>query len=132
MPLTPIYAALLAVLFVVLSLRAIRLRQRLGVSVGDRGNRQLRRAVRAHANFAEYVPLALLLMYFLEVHTETRGAMHAFGIALLAGRILHAVGVSREPENLRWRVAGMVLTFGVIALCALALLWYAARLALLR
>jgi uncharacterized membrane protein YecN with MAPEG domain len=132
MPLTPIYAALLAVLFIVLSLRIIRLRQRLGVSVGEGSNRQLRRAVRVHANFAEYVPIALLLMYFLEVHTEARAAVHALGIALLIGRILHAVGVSREPEDLRWRVAGMVVTFGVIALCACALLWHAARLASLQ
>jgi uncharacterized membrane protein YecN with MAPEG domain len=132
MPLTPIYAALLAVLFIVLSLRIIRLRQRLGVSVGEGSNRQLRRAVRVHANFAEYVPIALLLLYFLEVHTEARGAVHALGIALLVGRILHAVGVSREPEDLRWRVAGVVVTFGVIALCACALLWHAARLASLQ
>lgn len=132
MPLTPVYAALLGFVFVVLSLRAIRLRQRLGVAVGDGGNRQLRRAVRVHANFCEYVPLALLLMYFLEAHTDTRGAMHAFGIALLLGRVLHAIGVSRDPEDLRWRVAGVVLTFAVIVLCAAALLWHAARLALLR
>jgi uncharacterized membrane protein YecN with MAPEG domain len=132
MPLTPIYAALLAALFVVLSLRTILLRQQLGIPIGDGGNRKLRRAIRAHANFAEYVPLALLLMYFLETHTQARGSMHAFGIVLLAGRSLHAYGVSQDQERIVLRVTGMVLTFGVIALCAAMLLWHALRLAMVR
>jgi uncharacterized membrane protein YecN with MAPEG domain len=58
--------------------------------------------------------------------------MHAFGIVLLAGRSLHAYGVSREQERIVLRVTGMVLTFGVIALCAAMLLWHALRLAMLR
>ena len=53
----PIYAALLALLFLALSVRTLRLRRRLNISVGDAGNTKMLRAMRAHANFAEYVPL---------------------------------------------------------------------------
>ena len=63
MPATPLYAALLGLIFVALSIRTIRLRRRYGVGVGDGNNTELQRAARVHANFAEYVPLALLLIY---------------------------------------------------------------------
>lgn len=58
----PIYAALLSLLFVALSIRTLRLRRRLSVSLGDDGHSAMVRAIRAHGNFAEYVPLGLLLI----------------------------------------------------------------------
>ena len=78
--------------------------------------------MRAHANFAEYVPIALLLIYFLEIESEVPWLVHALGSALLAGRALHAYGVSQLNENLRYRVIGMALTFGVIISAAARLL----------
>ena len=62
MVVTPLYAALLALWFVVLSLHVIRCRREARVSLGDGGNGRLQRAIRAQANFAEYVPLALVLL----------------------------------------------------------------------
>ena len=58
----PLYAALLALLFIALSVRTLRLRRHLKIAVGDAGNTQMLRAMRAHANFAEYVPMCLLLL----------------------------------------------------------------------
>jgi uncharacterized protein len=122
---TPIYSALLAIVFIVLSIRTIRLRGRFRIPLGDGRQRILQRAMRVHANFAEYVPFALLLLYFLEVHTAAYTSIHVLGIALVAGRILHAYGVSHEREQIGFRVAGMVLTFGVLSYTALALLFRA-------
>lgn len=119
---TPIYAALLALLFVFLSLRTIRLRRRHRVALGDGENPELRRAMRAHANFAEYVPFALLLVYFVERDGAHLALVHALGLALLAGRLLHAWGVSQPREDFRFRVTGMVLSFGVLLTAALLLL----------
>jgi len=119
---TPIYAALLALLFVFLSLRTIRLRRRHRVALGDGDNPELRRAMRAHANFAEYVPFALLLVYFVERDGAHLALVHALGLALLAGRLLHAWGVSQPREDFRFRVTGMVLSFGVLLTAALLLL----------
>ena len=121
MTVTPAYAAVLGLIFVALSVRTIRMRRRHRVAVGDGGNAELRRAMRVHANFAEYVPLSLLLIFFVEHDGAETLLVHALGIALLSGRLLHAWGFSQEPENFRYRVSGMALTFGTIITAALAI-----------
>ncbi len=129
MLITPAYAAIFALLFVALSIRTIRLRRRLRVAVGDGGEPQLQRAARVHSNFAEYVPFALVLIYFVEIEVAGYAWVHGLCLALLAGRLLHAYGVSQVKENYRFRTAGMVLTFAVILSAAFRLLYaYAAAL----
>lgn len=118
---TPLYAALLALLFLLLSYRTVRLRRKLRVAIGDGHKPELQRAMRVHANFAEYVPLALLLIYFFEQQTGSALWSHIFCAALFAGRALHAYGVSHAQEDFRFRVGGMFLTFSVIAGASLAL-----------
>lgn len=120
---TALYAAILALVFVGLSVRTIRLRRGSRVAIGDGGDKQLARAMRVHANFAEYVPLALLLIFLLEAGGAPPLAIHLLGAALLAGRLLHAWGVSQVREDFRFRVAGMALTFSAIVAAALALLY---------
>ena len=120
--LTPIYAASFAILLVVLSVRVIVLRRRSGVAVGDGGQAALTRAVRAQANFAEYVPLALLLMLFIELGGVSDWLLHLYGLVLAAGRISHAFGISGVAENFRFRVFGMAATFTVLITAALHLL----------
>ena len=121
---TSVYAALLAFLFVGLSVRVIRSRRRNRIAIGDGDNPALRRATRVHANFAEYVPLALILIAFVEISGGSPWIIHIMGGGLLAGRILHSCGVSRQDENFRFRVAGMSLTFAVTISCALLLLGF--------
>ena len=82
----------------------------------------LLRATRVHSNFAEYVPIALVLIYFLETETQSRMWAHILCNALLAGRIVHAYGVSQLEEDYRFRVTGMFLTIGVIISVSLRLL----------
>lgn len=124
MPVTPLYAALLGLMFIALSLHTIRLRRRYRVALGDGNNSLLQRAMRVNANFAEYVPLALLLIYFVELHDGPRLHVHLLGIALVCGRLLHAWGVSQAQENLRYRTAGIMLTFGVLITTCLLILIY--------
>lgn len=123
MPATPFYAALLALIFIALSIRTIRLRRRYRVGVGDGNHAELQRAARVHANFAEYVPLALLLIYFAETGGGPSLLIHILAIALLCGRLLHAWGVSQVRENYRYRTVGMVMTFSVIISASLSLLF---------
>lgn len=120
---TPLYAALLGFVLVALSVRTIRLRRRFQVAVGAGGEPSLERAIRVQANFVEYVPLALLLLFFLEARLGSGWWVHVPGVALLAGRVLHAVGVSNVKEDLRLRVTGMSLTFLVILGVAAALVF---------
>jgi hypothetical protein len=125
LPVTAFYAGLLALYFVWLATRVIRVRQVQGVALGT-ANRLVERAARAHGNFAEYVPFALVLLALCEANGLPAWAVHALGTALVAGRIAHASGIAREPEDLRWRVAGMALTFTMMGVAALVLLGLAA------
>jgi uncharacterized membrane protein YecN with MAPEG domain len=75
-----------------------------------------------HANFAEYVPFALVLLGLAESLHAPLALLHALGIALLAGRLTHAYGVSRQNEQYRFRIAGMTLTLVVLGLAALTCL----------
>lgn len=123
MLITPFYAAVLALLYSYLSVRTLKLRRKLKIAVGDGGNSNMLRAMRAHANFAEYVPFTLLLIFLLETLTGFSLLVHALGFSLLIGRLVHAHGVSRTPEDFRYRVTGMTLTF--VALGGAALVVFA-------
>jgi uncharacterized membrane protein YecN with MAPEG domain len=114
----PIYAALLALLYVYLSVRTIGVRRRVQVALGAGENPEMLRAMRVHANFAEYVPLALILIYLVEAQGTAAWLVHALGVALLLGRCLHAYGVSQVKETFFFRVSGMVLTFNVLGVSA--------------
>ena len=118
----PVYAAVLAFIYIVLAIRVIRLRQSAKVAIGTGGNAGLERSMRVHANFAEYVPFALLLASFVEMQGAPAWRVHLLCLALVAGRLIHAFGVSQERENIRLRVVGMVMTFAVLAGMALSLL----------
>ncbi len=121
---TPIYAALLAIMFVVLSIRVIRLRRKLKIGIGtgaglvdsdpEQGKYKrelILRAIRVHGNFAEYIPFALLLMVLMELTHAPVWCLHIAGTALLLGRISHAYGVSRVNEVFKYRVFGTATTF---------------------
>lgn len=116
------WAALLALLYLALSGLVIRQRYRTRTAIGLGSGEGLLRAARAHGNFSEYVPLALVLMLILEQGGTAPWLLHGLGAGLLLGRAAHAVGISRSPEQLRFRQLGMLLTFGVLLVAALALL----------
>jgi len=121
---TAFWAALLAPVCLWLSIRVIGLRRRLKVGIGTGGQPALERAMRAQANFAEYVPFALVLLALAEAGGTPVWVIHTLGATLLAGRIAHGWGITREREDFRFRVGGMVATFGVIACAAVAaLIW---------
>ena len=60
------YAALLAFYYIYLSFNVIKVRRKEQISLGDNGNVKLQRAVRAHANFMEYVPFTIILLFLAE------------------------------------------------------------------
>ncbi len=111
MIITPVYAALATLLFVFLSFRVIGMRRGEKISLGDGSNKEMGKRIRVHGNFAEYAPLALLLMLMAELQTAAAWSLHLVGATLLIGRILHAYAISQTPQVMNLRVAGMVLTF---------------------
>lgn len=118
----PVYAALLAILFVALSVRVIGARRAGRIAIGSGGDAGLERRMRVQANFAEYVPFALLLLALAELRGASGLVLHGLCIVLLLGRCAHAWGVSNPREDLRFRMVGMIATFSVILLSALLLL----------
>lgn len=115
---TPIYAALLGLIFVVLSIKTIIIRRKNKVAVGDGNNPQLQRAMRVHANFAEYTPIAIILVGFVESLKYNEIIVHILLSLFLLGRIIHAYGLSKIDEDFRFRVFGMVMTFNVITIAS--------------
>ena len=125
MMVTPLYAGLLVLWFVVLSVGVIRRRGSARIYLGDAGNPGLLRVMRGHANFAEYVPLALLLMALLELSHFSIYVLHALGIVLLFARLIHGYAFAFSEHFKFGRVAGAGLTFLVLLIEAVLCIYQA-------
>jgi uncharacterized membrane protein YecN with MAPEG domain len=123
---TPLYAGMLTIWFVVLSIRVANLR-RGGISFGDNGDIAVTRVVRAQANFAEYVPLALLMMGFLEASRYSIYLLHALGIALVIARLFHGLALSFGWSARFGRMVGAALTFIVLLIEAVLCIYQGLR-----
>ena len=123
---TPLYAGLLTLWFLVLSVRVVNLRRH-GLVFGDNGDADVIRVVRAQANFAEYVPLALLMMGFLEVSHYSIYLLHLLGLTLLVARLVHGFGLSFGWGVRSLRVLGATLTMVVLLIEALLCLYQGLR-----
>jgi uncharacterized protein len=118
----PVYAAIFGLMLVYLSFRVIKQRRSVMVSLGDGDDPTLRKAIAVHSNFSQYVPLALLLITFVELGHASAYIVHALCASLLIGRIAHAYGLSQANQIMKLRRLGMALTFTVIVIAALYLL----------
>lgn len=114
LPITAIYAGLLGLGLIYLSVRVIALRRGRQVALGDGGDADLLRAIRAHGNAVETVPLALILLGLSEGLGSPAWLIHLAGATLVVGRALHATHFRGADPGFRRRVAGMALTFAVI------------------
>lgn len=106
-----LYAGLNALIAFVLALLVVRQRGIAKVAIGTGGNIELERAIRAHGNFVEYVPLILVLLLILEIDKTKPLVLHVLGLALTIGRVLHAWGLSSSEGVTRGRSIGIALTW---------------------
>ena len=123
--LTGLYAALLALVFAGLSIWVIAGRAKHRVHHGDGGNDDLNRRIRAHANFAEYVPMILLLVALLEAGGAGRGTVHALLLPLLAARLMHPIGMVAPVASLQqgiFRGIGASVTMLILVVASVLLL----------
>ena len=118
---TGFYAGLLGLWYLVLSFRVIQKRRH--ISLGDGGDPDMVRRIRGHANFSEYVPLALILMAILETGGTRLWIIHGLGIALVVARLLHGIALSFAQKWFLGRFGGTVLTFLVILAASLLCIW---------
>jgi uncharacterized membrane protein YecN with MAPEG domain len=122
---TAFYAGLLGLLLIYLCFAVTLNRRRTKVGLGSGGDSALERAIRVHANFTEYVPLALLLMGLGELNNAPSVLLHVAGIALLFGRLLHVAGLSRSSGTSFGRFWGSALTWLVILVMSMVNIWLA-------
>jgi uncharacterized membrane protein YecN with MAPEG domain len=121
---TSIIASVLTIIFIKLSFAVIGLRRKNKVGLGSGGHEDLERAIRAQGNFAEYVPLGIVLIACLELNGAPGWLVAIPGIALIIGRLIHAKGIHVPPPDFSKRILGMKFTFNtLISLVILNLVW---------
>jgi uncharacterized membrane protein YecN with MAPEG domain len=119
------YTALNALIMLVLSILVVRARVKTQTPIGDGGKPEMASALRAHANNAEYVPIALLLLWTLASPLgRSIWLIHGVGLPLTVGRILHAIGLSQSTGPSTLRFAGMVLTWIAYIVGIAGVLWF--------
>lgn len=107
-----IYAGVNILILLVLAVLVVSGRRKHKIRLGDAGNEDFARAIRAHGNAAEYIPAGLvgILILALMEPVAPLWLLHASGISLTAGRIIHGVGLHAGVLN-AGRLFGMVLTW---------------------
>jgi len=117
---TGFYAALLALLFIGLSINVIRLRKKykVGIGIGDGSQPLLAKAIRVHGNFSEYVPITLFLLACYEINGGSNLLLHVFGASIFVSRILHNIGLIKTTGVSKQREFGMISIFLVMIILA--------------
>ncbi len=117
---TPLYAGILGLILVALGARAILLNP--GGDASEEKHLRFDKGMQAFNNFTEYAPFALLLIWFLEQQSGGGVLIHVFCLVFIAGRVIHAFGVSQVNETPVFRIAGMAVTFIIITMVLVRLL----------
>ena len=122
---TSAYAGILSVIFTLLSFWVVGGRGQYRVLHGDGGQPQLNSRIRAHANFAEYVPMILLLTALYEASGGSRTGVHWLLAPLVLARLLHPVGMLARENSVQqfaFRAPGAVITLMVLLAASVMLL----------
>jgi uncharacterized membrane protein YecN with MAPEG domain len=121
MTMLAVYAGILGLMYFLMSARISLMRGRTRVLIGHADNQVLHRAIRAHANFAEYVPLCLILIGLVALLGFSAWVIHALCLILIAVRLIHVWGVSTGTPI--GQTVGAAMTYNVvIATSVLAIL----------
>lgn len=108
LPITALYAGLLAIFALYLSFQAGSTRGKTGISIlfGDPVNMELAEKVRRHQNFLEYVPMILILMALIEINGGSGMYLHIAGILLVVCRVAHNIGLKHDNMGHPGRAVG--------------------------
>lgn len=118
---TTIVAAIFAVMMVLLSVQVSLQRAKLNVTHGDANDETLRRRVRAHGNFVEYAPLAVIVLGLMEIAAAPRVALLVLAAGFVVARLLHAIGML-YTSGASLRAAGMLIQHAAFLGAAVVLL----------
>lgn len=105
-PITALYAGLIAIYAIFLSFQAGSLRGKTGISVFHGDNMELGEKMRRHQNLTEYVPIVLILMGVLELNGASAMLLHISGIVMIVVRVAHAQGLHHDNIGHPLRAVG--------------------------
>lgn len=108
------YASVLGLVFLLMSINVVRHRVRAKVDIGYGEDKELGGVLRAHANFAEYVPLILVILALLEAAGGDDLMLRILGGGLVVARLLHVWGLSNSTGVSPGRFIGTILTWVVL------------------
>ena len=117
LPVTLTIAAACAVVNLWLAVRIVPGRMRGKVMLGDGGDERLFALQRAHANFIEYAPFALILIAAIELAGGSPSWLWGLGGGFVAVRIAHGLGMTRPAPN-PLRAVGALGTWVLLAALA--------------
>jgi len=124
LPISGFYAALLAMLMLILAYQVVKQRVRHKAGLGHQQHDDLLVAGRAHANATEYIPIMLILLAAAELNGANPTLLHTAGVAMLLSRLVHAWGFSAaKGKTHRGRYWGTLVTWlTILWLCSINLL----------
>ncbi|MEM1398290.1 MAG: MAPEG family protein [Pseudomonadota bacterium] len=122
-PITGLFAALFAIALVGLGVFVGLYRVKQQIPFLDGGDVVLTQRMRAHGNFIEYVPIALIAMALVEANGAPVTLLYGLGGVLLVGRLLHAATLLSGNPWGAGRALGMVGTTGPLVVASLWLIW---------
>lgn len=121
-------AGIMGLILLALSVRVSMRRREMRIGIGSGGDLILQSRIRAQANFTEYVPIALILLFLCEQATASKVVPVIAATLLIVGRLLHPLGMA-PGGVMALRAAGMVCTWAAILILSIAALVAAIHLA---
>ena len=118
---TPIYTAILGLLFIPITMRVSLYRAKSKITIGTGDDPEMVRRMRGQANFIETVPMALFLLIVMEELGASDTWLHILGLALVLGRVAHYLGLT-EMAPLDFLAPGIVATLLTILVSSLWIL----------
>lgn len=121
-PVSSFYIGINLLLTLLLAVLVVRARVQTKTDMGDGGNELMKKAIRAHGNNIEYVPMALLGIVTIDLMGVAPLWVHVLGVALTTGRTVHAMGIYESLGATGGRFIGTILTWAVMLIAGLVTL----------
>ena len=115
-----VFVASNGLLLFMLAMRVSLLRTKFGISTGDGDNPVLFKAIRAHSNAVEQVPMFALLILALSFNALRSDYLAALVIVFTLARISHGIGMNYRIYRARQLGAGLSYLLHVVAAVLLA------------
>lgn len=115
-----VFVASNALLLFMLAMRVSLLRMKFGISTGDGDNPILFKAIRAHSNGVEQVPIFGLLVLALSVNELRSDYLAALVVVFTLARMCHGVGMNYRIYRARQLGAGLTYLLHIVAAVLLA------------